>query len=157
VGEAGELIVRGPQVMQGYWNQPAETARTIRDGWLYTGDVAVMDSDHMFRIVDRKKDLIIVSGFNVYPNEIEDVLTQHDKVMEAAVIGVPDPKTGEAVHAFVVRLDPSLTEQELLGHCRQLLTGYKVPSRITFKDELPKSPIGKILRKELRKQVTAPA
>jgi Acyl-CoA synthetases (AMP-forming)/AMP-acid ligases II len=109
VGEAGELIVRGPQVMQGYWNQPAETARTIRDGWLYTGDVAVMDSDHMFRIVDRKKDLIIVSGFNVYPNEIEDVLTQHDKVMEAAVIGVPDPKTGEAVHAFVVRLDPSLT------------------------------------------------
>ncbi len=156
-GEAGELIVRGPQVMQGYWNQPAETARVLRDGWLYTGDVAVMDSDHMFRIIDRKKDLIIVSGFNVYPNEIEDVLTQHDKVMEAAVIGAPDPKTGEAVHAYVVRLDPSLTEQELLAHCRQALTGYKVPSRIVFKDELPKSPIGKILRKELRKQLTTSA
>ena len=154
-GQPGELIVRGPQVMQGYWNQPADTAKTLRDGWLYTGDVAVMDADFMFRIVDRKKDLIIVSGFNVYPNEVEDAITAHDKVMEAAVVGVPDAKTGEAVHAFVVRRDPTLTEQELIGHCRKSLTGYKVPARITFRDELPKSPIGKILRKDLRNTVRA--
>ena len=151
-GQPGELIVRGPQVMQGYWNQPAETANVLRDGWLHTGDVAVMDDDCTFRIVDRKKDMILVSGFNVYPNEIEEVLSAHDKVMEAAVIGVPDAKTGEAVRAFVVKRDHSLTEAELAAHCRQLLTGYKVPVRFVFRDELPKTPIGKILRKDLRQE-----
>jgi long-chain acyl-CoA synthetase len=153
-GEPGELIVYGPQVMQGYWNQPGETAKTLKDGWLYTGDVAVMDPDFMFRIVDRKKDLIIVSGFNVYPNEVEDAITAHDKVMEAAVIGVSDAKTGEAVRAYVVKRDESLTEQEVLAHCRTVLTGYKMPAKVIFRDELPKSPIGKILRKELRKEVS---
>jgi long-chain acyl-CoA synthetase len=152
-GEAGELIVRGPQVMQGYWNQPEETAKTIKEGWLYTGDVAVMDQDFMFRIVDRKKDLILVSGFNVYPNEVEEAITALDKVMEAAVIGVPDAKTGEAVRAFVVKRDESLTDQEVLAHCRTVLTGYKMPAKVVFRDELPKSPIGKILRKELRKEI----
>jgi long-chain acyl-CoA synthetase len=151
-GEPGELILRGPQVMQGYWNQPEETAKTLKDGWLYTGDVAVMDSDYIFRIVDRKKDLIIVSGFNVYPNEVEETITAHDKVMEAAVIGVSDAKTGEAVRAYVVKRDDTLSEQELMAHCRSLLTGYKIPAKIVFRDELPKSPIGKILRKELRKE-----
>jgi long-chain acyl-CoA synthetase len=151
-GEPGELIVSGPQVMQGYWNQVEETAKTIRDGWLYTGDVAVMDKDHIFRIVDRKKDLIIVSGFNVYPNEVEEAITAHDKVMEAAVIGVSDAKTGEAVRAYVVKRDETLTEQEVIAHCRTVLTGYKMPAKIVFRDELPKSPIGKILRKELRKE-----
>jgi long-chain acyl-CoA synthetase len=154
-GEPGELIVRGPQVMQGYWNQPDETAKTLKDNWLYTGDVAVMDQEFMFRIVDRKKDLILVSGFNVYPNEVEEAITAHDKVMEAAVIGVSDAKTGEAVRAYVVKRDASLTEQEVLAHCRSVLTGYKMPSKVVFRDELPKSPIGKILRKELRKEVAA--
>lgn len=152
-GQPGELIVRGPQVMQGYWNQPEDTAKTLRHGWLYTGDVAVMDSDFMFRIVDRKKDLIIVSGFNVYPNEVEDAITSHDKVMEAAVVGASDAKTGEAVVAYVVKRDSTLTAEELISHCRNTLTGYKMPSRIVFRDELPKSPIGKILRKELRNEV----
>ncbi len=154
-GERGELIVRGPQVMQGYWNQHDESAKTIKDGWLYTGDVAVMDHEHMFHIVDRKKDLIIVSGFNVYPNEVEEAITAHDKVMEAAVIGVVDAKTGEAVRAFVVKRDATLTETEVLEHCKTVLTGYKMPTKIIFRDELPKSPIGKILRKELRKEVAA--
>jgi long-chain acyl-CoA synthetase len=154
-GEPGELIVRGPQVMQGYWQQPAETAQAIRDGWFHTGDVAVMDDDCSFRIVDRKKDMILVSGFNVYPNEIEEVLSAHDKVMEAAVIGVPNAKTGEAVQAYIVRRDESLTEEELAAHCRQHLTGYKQPARFVFRDELPKTPIGKILRKDLRKEALA--
>ncbi len=154
-GEPGEIIVRGPQVMLGYWNQAEESAKTIRDGWLYTGDIAVMDSDFMFKIVDRKKDLIIVSGFNVYPNEVEDAIAKHDKVMEAAVIGVPDAKTGEAVRAYVVKRDDSLTEAELAAHCRTLLTGYKLPAKIIFRDELPKTPIGKILRKDLRKEALA--
>jgi long-chain acyl-CoA synthetase len=152
-GDAGELIVRGPQVMMGYWQQEAESAKTVRDGWLYTGDVAVMDADHMFKIVDRKKDLIIVSGFNVYPNEVEDAISKHDKVMEAAVIGVPDAKTGEAVRAYVVKRDDTLTEAELIAHCRTVLTGYKLPAKIVFRDELPKTPIGKILRKDLRQEV----
>jgi long-chain acyl-CoA synthetase len=152
-GQPGELIVRGPQVMQGYWNQPEDTAKTLRNGWLYTGDVAVMDPDFMFRIVDRKKDLIIVSGFNVYPNEVEDAITSHDKVMEAAVVGASDAKTGEAVVAYVVKRDSTLTAEELISHCRNTLTGYKMPSRIVFRDELPKLPIGKILRKELRNEV----
>jgi long-chain acyl-CoA synthetase len=157
-GEPGELIVRGPQVMQGYWQRPEATAEVIKDGWLYTGDVAVMDAEGTFRIVDRKKDLILVSGFNVYPNEIEDALTRHDGVLEAAVIGVPDGKTGEAVRAYVVKRDESLTADELIAHCRTLLTGYKMPVRIEFRDDLPKTPVGKILRRDLRAQVmTAPA
>lgn len=157
MGQPGELLVRGPQVMQGYWQRPEASAEVLKDGWLCTGDVAVMDERGTFRIVDRKKDLIIVSGFNVYPNELEDVITRHDKVMEAAVIGVPDGKTGEAVRAYVVKRDDSLTEAELLSHCREHLTGYKIPARVEFRDELPKSPIGKILRKNLRAEVLAQA
>lgn len=154
-GQAGEMIVRGPQVMQGYWNQATETAQVLKEGWFYTGDVAVMDEDCTFRIVDRKKDIVLVSGFNVYPNEVEEVLSMHDKVLEAAVIGVPDGKTGEAVHAYVVKRDDTLTEEELALHCRQDLTNYKVPVRFLFREELPKSPIGKILRKDLRKEALA--
>lgn len=150
IGQPGELIVRGPQLMQGYWQRPQESAEVLKDDWLYTGDVAVMDAQGTFHIVDRKKDMILISGFNVYPNEIEEVLARHDKVMECAVIGVPDTKTGEAVHAYVVKRDDGLTQEELLAHCRNLLTGYKLPTRIIFRDELPKTAVGKILRKNLR-------
>ena len=132
----------------------------LRDGWLRTGDVAVMDAQGTFRIVDRKKDLVLVSGFNVYPNEIEDALARHDAVMEAAVIGAPDIKTGEAVHAYVVLREDTVgkvSEADLLAHCRTLLTGYKVPARVHFRTELPKTPIGKILRKDLRAQAQAAA
>jgi long-chain acyl-CoA synthetase len=152
-GQPGELIVRGPQTMQGYWNRPDETAKVLKDGWLYTGDVAVMDADGFFRIVDRKKDLVLVSGFNVYPNEIEDALAKMDAVLEAAVIGIPDAKTGEAVRAYIVK-NPDyageLDQQAVLAHCKTLLTDYKIPKSIVFRDELPKSPIGKILRKDLK-------
>ena len=122
-----------------------------------TGDVAVMDEHGTFRIVDRKKDMILVSGFNVYPNEIEDVLSRHPKVLEAAVVGMPDGRTGEAVHAYVVKRDDSLTTEELLVHCRGLLTGYKLPARVVFRDELPKTAVGKILRRELRPSASAAA
>ncbi len=152
-GEAGELCVKGPQIMQGYWNRPEETAKTIKDGWLHTGDVAEMDPDGTFRIVDRKKDMILVSGFNVYPNEIEDVLSRHGKVLEAAVIGVPSEKSGEEVWAFVVKRDETLSKEELVTHCRESLTGYKRPKKIEFREDLPKTPIGKILRRELRDEV----
>jgi long-chain acyl-CoA synthetase len=155
IGEPGELIVRGPQVMQGYWQRPEATAEVLRNGWLYTGDVAVMNAQGTFRIVDRKKDMILVSGFNVYPNEIEDALARHDGVLEAAVIGVPDSKTGEGVRAYVVKRDPTLSAEALMAHCRKLLTGYKVPARIEFRDELPKTPVGKILRRDLRQEVMA--
>ena len=154
-GEPGELIVRGPQVMQGYWRRPDETAAAIRDGWLHTGDVAVMDSDGYFRIVDRKKDLILVSGFNVYPNEVEDAIAQMDQVLEVAVIGVPDARSGEAVRAFVVPMADGLTEEQVRSHCRRLLTDYKVPRSVEFRRELPKTPIGKILRKELKAEFRA--
>jgi len=155
-GERGELLVKGPQVMRGYWQRPDETAGVLRDGWLCTGDIAVMGPDGTFAIVDRKKDMVLVSGFNVYPNEVEDVLTAHDKVLESAVVGLPDDKTGEAVWAFVVKRDDSLTEAELLAHCRAELTAYKVPVRIVFREELPKTPVGKILRRALRSQEMAP-
>jgi long-chain acyl-CoA synthetase len=155
LGQPGELLVRGPQVMQGYWQRREDTAGVLKDGWLYTGDVAVMDEHGTFRIVDRKKDMILVSGFNVYPNEIEDVLSRHPKVLEAAVVGMPDAKTGEAVHAYVVKRDDSLTAEELLAHCRTLLTGYKLPARFVFRDDLPKTAVGKILRRGLR-PATAP-
>jgi long-chain acyl-CoA synthetase len=152
LGAAGELVVRGPQVMAGYWNRPEDTARTIRDGWLHTGDVAVMDADGYFRIVDRMKDMVLVSGFNVYPNEIEDVIASMDEVLEVGVIGVPDAKSGEAVRAYVVPLADGLTEEAVRAHCRRHLTDYKVPKAIEIRRELPKTPIGKILRRELREQ-----
>jgi long-chain acyl-CoA synthetase len=151
LGEAGELCVRGPQVMKGYWNRPEETAKVIMpDGFLRTGDVAVIEASGFVRIVDRKKDMILVSGFNVYPNEIEDVLAMHPGVLESAAVGVPDTKTGEAVKIYVVKKDPTLTEAALLEHCRANLTGYKVPRHIAFRNELPKTNVGKILRRELR-------
>ena len=152
-GQPGELWVKGPQVMQGYWNRPEETAKAIdARGFLETGDIAVMDEKGWFKLVDRKKDLIVVSGFNVYPNEIEEVIAHNDKVMEVACIGVPNEKTGEALKVFVVKKDPSLTKEELIAFCRTELTGYKVPKDIEFRDELPKSNVGKILRRELREQ-----
>ena len=158
LGQPGELCVRGPQVMRGYWQRPEATAEVIRNGWLHTGDIATMDAEGTFRIVDRKKDLVLVSGFNVYPNEIEDTLTRHDAVMEAAVIGLPDARSGEAVHAYVVLregLEGQVDEAQLLAHCKTLLTAYKVPARVHFRTELPKTPIGKILRKDLRSEALA--
>lgn len=150
-GEVGELVVRGPQVMKGYWKRPDETAKVItRDGWLLTGDVATMTENGFFKIVDRKKDMILVSGFNVYPNEIEDVVALHPKVLEVAVIGVPDAKSNEAVKVFIVKADPSLSEEEIRAHCAGQLTGYKRPRHVEFRDDLPKSNVGKILRRELR-------
>jgi long-chain acyl-CoA synthetase len=150
-GETGELAVRGPQVMKGYWQRPEATAEVITDdGWLRTGDVALMTPDGFFKIVDRKKDMILVSGFNVYPNEIEDVVAHHPKVLEVAAIGVPDEKSGEAVKICVVKKDPTLTAEELKDYCKDHLTGYKRPRYVEFFDELPKSNVGKILRKDLR-------
>jgi long-chain acyl-CoA synthetase len=150
-GERGELVVRGPQVMKGYWQRPEETAKVItEDGWLRTGDIAIMTEDGFFKIVDRKKDMILVSGFNVFPNEIEDVIANHPKVLEVAVIGVPDPKSTEAVKVFIVKSDPSLSEDEIRAYCKEQLTGYKRPRHIEFRDELPKTNVGKILRRELR-------
>jgi long-chain acyl-CoA synthetase len=151
LGERGELCIRGPQVMAGYWHRPDETAKVIdREGWLATGDVAVMDESGFVRIVDRKKDMILVSGFNVYPNEIEGVVVTHPGVLECAAIGIPDAKSGEAVKLFVVKKDESLTEEALLAHCRAHLTGYKCPREVEFRRELPKTNVGKILRRELR-------
>jgi long-chain acyl-CoA synthetase len=154
LGSPGEIWVRGPQVMQGYWNAPEETAHVFKDGWFTTGDVAVMDEAGFMRIVDRKKDMILVSGFNVYPNEIEDVIAQMDNVLEVAVIGVPDDQTGEAVRAYVVQnpehSKPVIAE-DVMEHCKKSLAAYKIPKRVILKDELPKSPIGKVLRKDLRK------
>jgi long-chain acyl-CoA synthetase len=149
-GDAGELIVRGPQVMTGYWQRPDETARALRDGWFYTGDVATMDEDGYCFIVDRKKDMILVSGFNVYPNEVEAVIASHPGVADCAVVGVPDEDTGEWVVAYVIRKDRGLTVEAIREHCRQSLTPYKVPKLVVFRDELPKSPVGKVLRKDLR-------
>jgi long-chain acyl-CoA synthetase len=152
LGQVGEICLRGPQVMKGYWNRPLETAKVFTaDGWLRTGDMGVIDERGSIRITDRKKDMIIVSGFKVFPNEVEDVLVMHPGVLEAGAIGVPDARSGEAVKAVVVRKDPALTEGELLEHCKQHLTGYKVPRFIEFRAEpLPKTNIGKILRRALR-------
>ncbi|MCP5199469.1 MAG: AMP-binding protein [Gammaproteobacteria bacterium] len=152
-GDAGELLVRGPQVMQGYWNRPEETAAVLdADGWLHTGDVARIDDAGYLYLVDRKKDLIIVSGFNVYPNEIEDVVAHHPGVREVAAIGVPDPHSDEAVRLVVVRGDPALDAATLIAWCRERLTGYKVPRGVSFADALPKTPVGKILKRELRER-----
>jgi long-chain acyl-CoA synthetase len=149
-GQPGELLVRGPQVMRGYWQRPEESARVFVDGWLATGDIAVMDDEGYLSIVDRKKDMILVSGFNVYPNEVEAVLAEHPGVADVAVLGVPDPLCGEAVVAFVVKRDSGLTAEAVRAHARGSLTNYKVPKTIVFRDDLPKSNVGKILRKDLR-------
>ena len=149
-GEPGEMYVRGPQVMQGYLNRPEATAEIIHDGWLATGDIATVDDQGFFYIVDRKKDMILVSGFNVFPNEVEEVAAMHDAVVEVAAIGVPHDVSGEVVKLFAVRKSDTLSEKDLIEHCRQHLTGYKVPKLVEFRDELPKTNVGKILRKELR-------
>lgn len=147
----GEICVRGPQVMRGYWNRPDETAKVMtEDGFLRTGDIGYMDERGYTRIVDRKKDLILVSGFNVYPNEVESVVAAHPGVLECAVVAVPDEKSGEAVKVVIVRKDPNLTKEAVIEHCRTLLTSYKLPRHVEFRDVLPKTPIGKILRRELR-------
>lgn len=149
-GEAGELWVNGPQVMKGYLGRPEATAESIIDGWFATGDIAKMDDEGMLYIVDRKKDMILVSGFNVFPNEIEDAAVTHDKVLECAAIGVPHEVSGEIVKLFVVKKDPSLTEKEVIDHCRERLTGYKVPKVVEFREDLPKTNVGKILRRMLK-------
>jgi long-chain acyl-CoA synthetase len=154
-GEPGEIWARGPQVFQGYYNRPDETAKVMAGEWFKTGDVGVVDTDGFFKIVDRKKDMVLVSGFNVYPNEVEDVVSQCPGVLEAACIGVPDARSGEAVKVFVVKKDPALTEEQIRTHCKGNLTAYKVPKFIEFRTELPKSNVGKILRKPLRDEELA--
>jgi long-chain acyl-CoA synthetase len=150
-GEAGEICIKGPQVMSGYYKQPAETALVLRDGWLYTGDIGVMDEEGHFRIVDRKKDMIVAGGYNIYPKDIDEVLFQHEKIMEACAVGVPDAYRGETVKAFVVLKEGErMTEEEVVGYCREHLAVYKVPKFVEFISELPKSAVGKILRRKLR-------
>jgi long-chain acyl-CoA synthetase len=151
LGQPGEIAIRGPQVMAGYWNRPDETAKVMTpDGFFKSGDVGVMDERGYIRIVDRKKDMILVSGFNVYPNEIESVIATHPGVIECAAVGVPDERSGEAVKVFVVRKDPALTAEQLMEFCKQNFTAYKKPKYIEFRNELPKTNVGKILRRELR-------
>jgi long-chain acyl-CoA synthetase len=151
VGEVGEITIRGPQVMKGYWNKPAETALVLRDGWLYTGDIARKDADGYFYIVDRKKDMIIAGGFNIYPREVEEVLFECPKIEEAAVIGVPDEYRGETVKAFVVlKAGVTATAEEIIAFCRERMAAYKAPRQVVFRDSLPKSGVGKYLRRELR-------
>ena len=146
----GEIQIFGPQVMKGYWQRPEASEEVLKDGWLCTGDMGFMHPDGFFQIVDRKKDMILVSGFNVYPNEVEDVLAMLPQVLEAAALGVPDEKSGEVVKVFIVKKDNSLTAEEVIAHCRENLTGYKVPKYVEFRTELPKTNVGKILRRELR-------
>jgi long-chain acyl-CoA synthetase len=156
IGSSGELCVKGPQVMVGYYNRPDETAKVMTtDGYLRTGDVAVVDEKGFVRIVDRMKDMILVSGFNVYPNEVEEIASRHPGVREVAAVGVPDPHSGEAVRLYVVRKDPSLTAEALIAHCKKDLTGYKLPRSVVFRDELPKTNVGKILRRALRDEAAA--
>jgi long-chain acyl-CoA synthetase len=156
LGERGEIAIRGPQVMAGYWNRADETAKVMTaDGFFKSGDVGVMDAEGYVKIVDRKKDMILVSGFNVYPNELEGVIAAHPGVLECAVIGVPDENSGEAVKVFVVRKDPNLTSEQLMDYCKQQLTGYKKPKYIEFRKELPKTNVGKILRRVLRDEKQA--
>jgi long-chain acyl-CoA synthetase len=153
LGEHGEICIRGPQVMRGYWARPKDTSSILsNDGWLHTGDIGFMDENGFIQIVDRKKDMVLVSGFNVFPNEVEDVIASHPGVLEVGVIGKPDEYSGEVVMAIVVKKDPSLTEDALRDFCRESLTSYKVPRTIVFTDELPKTNVGKILRRELRDQ-----
>lgn len=149
-GEPGEMWVKGPQVMSGYLNRQEASDEILRDGWLATGDIAKVDEQGYFYIVDRKKDMILVSGFNVFPNEIEEVAAMHEQVLEAAAVGIPHDSSGEVVRLFVVRKSTDLTEKDVIAHCKQHLTGYKVPKSVVFKEELPKTNVGKILRRELR-------
>ena len=158
LGQPGEICAKGPQVMAGYWNRPDETANVMTaDGFFRTGDIGVMDERGFAKIVDRKKDMILVSGFNVYPNEIEEVIASHAGVLECAVIGVADAKSGEAVKAFIVKKDPNLTAEDVIKFCGTQLTGYKVPKQIEFRTDLPKTNVGKILRRELRDEKKAAA
>ncbi|MDH4463000.1 MAG: AMP-binding protein, partial [Acidovorax sp.] len=151
LGQPGEIAIKGPQVMAGYWQRPDETAKVMtEDGYFKSGDIGIMDARGYFKIVDRKKDMVLVSGFNVYPNEVEEVVANCPGVLECAVVGVPDEKTGEAVKLVIVKKDPSLTEAQVKEFCRAELTGYKQPKVIEFRTELPKTPVGKILRRELR-------
>jgi len=151
LGQPGEIAIRGPQVMVGYWNRPEETANVMTaDGFFKSGDIGIMDERGYVTIVDRKKDMVLVSGFNVYPNEVEGVVAMHPGVLECAVVGVPDEATGEAVKLFVVRRDPDLTAEQLMDYCQQQLTNYKRPKHIEFRNDLPKTNVGKILRRELR-------
>ncbi len=152
IRETGEIQAKGPQIMKGYWQRPEATAEVIQDGWLSTGDIGFMSEDGFFQIVDRKKDMILVSGFNVYPNEVEDVIAAHPKVLEVAAVGVPDEKSGEVVKVFIVKKDASLTEEEIISYCRAEMTGYKVPKKVVFRSELPKTNVGKILRRALREE-----
>jgi long-chain acyl-CoA synthetase len=152
-GAEGEIAVRGPQVMRGYWRAPLETAAVMTsEGFLRTGDIGMMDAQGYVYILDRKKDMILVSGFNVYPNELEDVICQNSKVLECAAIGVPDEKSGEAIKVYIVKKDDSLTKDELIEYCRTSLTSYKIPRYVEFRTELPKTNVGKILRKDLREE-----
>ncbi|MEL7297297.1 MAG: AMP-binding protein, partial [Pseudomonadota bacterium] len=150
INEVGEICIRGPQVMAGYWQRPEATAEVMMGDWLRTGDIGRMDEKGFVFIEDRKKDMILVSGFNVYPNEIEDVIAAMDGVLEVAAVGKPDEKSGEIVKVFVVKSDDSVTSESVIAYCRENLTGYKVPKQVVFKDELPKTNVGKILRRELR-------
>jgi len=149
-GEVGEIVIKGPQVMKGYYKRPDETANSIKDGWLFTGDIGYMEPDGYFRIVDRKKDMILVSGFNVYPNDVEEVVAAHPKVMEVAAVGIPNEKSGEVVKLYITKKDKSLTESEVIAYCRENMTNYKVPKVVEFIDEMPKTNVGKILRRALR-------
>jgi len=152
LGQPGEIAIRGPQVMAGYWQRPDETAKVMTaDGWFKSGDIGTMDARGYFKIVDRKKDMILVSGFNVYPNEVEDVIASCPGVLECGVVGIPDEKSGEAVKVVIVRRDPSLTEAQVRAFCHENLTGYKRPKVIEFRNELPKTTVGKVLRRELHK------
>ena len=156
VGEEGEVIVKGPQIMKGYWNQPEETAATLKDGWLYTGDIGKMDEEGYFYIVDRKKDMILSAGYNVYPRDIEEVFFEHPKVVEAAAIGIPHEKRGEAVKVFVILVEgETATQEEMLEYCEDKLARYKFPAEIEFRDELPKTNVGKVLKKDLREKELA--
>jgi long-chain acyl-CoA synthetase len=156
VGEPGEILLKGPQLMSGYYKQPEETAESIRNGWFYTADIGYMDEEGYLYIVDRKKDMIIAGGFNIYPREIDEVLYEHPKIQEACAVGLPDKYRGETVKAFVVvKEGETLTEEEVIAHCRENLTAYKMPKLIEFMGELPKSAIGKVLRRELREMQLA--
>jgi long-chain acyl-CoA synthetase len=151
MGQSGEIAIKGPQVMAGYWQRPDETAKVMTaDGYFKSGDIGVMDERGYFKIVDRKKDMILVSGFNVFPTELEDVVSQMDGIMESACVGVPDDKTGEAVKLVIVRKNLDITEAQVRAYCKENLTGYKQPKVVEFRTELPKTPVGKILRRELR-------
>ena len=152
MGDRGEICVYGPQVMEGYWKRKSETDEIIKDGWLYTGDIGVIDNDGFIKIVDRKKEMVLVSGFNVFPNEVEHVISSHPKVLEVGVMGVPDKKTTEAVKAVIVKKEDSLTEDEIKSFCKEKLTNYKCPKYVSFSDELPKSNVGKILRRIIKEK-----